>query len=216
MDPALKSALSQPSALLFSALKIQMPDHTIRLVDGSAALTIGGELYTGQDNVFGTIADASEIAEEIGDSAPEWTVSFFPPDVSATAALSHPSMQGSPVQLMAGACDPISGIAIGAPEIMFLGEIDVPTIRIDQKGGRMVEFTVVSVFERMFEVEEGQRASNGWHQSIWPGELGLEHMTGTDVNLYWGASVPKSNNLSKGWMPGAAVNTSNLRAGFGK
>ena len=205
MDPALKSALGQPSVLLFSALKIQMPSHTIRLIDGSGSLTIGVELYTGQDNVFGTIADASEITEEIGDNAPEWTVSFYPPDVSATAALSHPSMQGSSVQLMAGACDPISGIAIGTPEIMFMGEIDVPTINIDQQGGRRVEFTIVSVFERLFEVEEGQRASNGWHQSIWPGELGLEHMTGTDVNLYWGVKPPKGSSVKSGFSAAVAA-----------
>jgi hypothetical protein len=39
-------------------------------------------------------------------------------------------------------------------------------------------------------VDEGVRASNGYHQSVWPGELGLEYMTGTDKNLYWGAKRP--------------------------
>ena len=99
---------------------------------------------------------------------------------------------------MVGAVDPISGIAIGAPEILFMGEIDVPTITLEQNGARKVEYTIVSVFERLFEVEEGQRASNGWLQSIWPGDLGLEHMTGTDVNLYWGAKPPQGNGQKSG------------------
>lgn len=191
MDATLKNALAQPAVLLFGALRMELPDYTLRLLDGSATLVIGGETYVGMDPTFGTIASISELTEEIGDSAPEITVTLFPPDVSATAVLSHPGMQGSTVRLMVGAVDMASGVVIGTPETLFLGEIDVPTISIDQQGARTVEYTVVSVFERLFEVEEGQRASDGWHQSIWSGELGLAHMTGTDVNLYWGAKPPQ-------------------------
>ena len=43
MDPTLKSALAQPAVLLFGALKIELPDYTLRLVDGSASVVIGGE-----------------------------------------------------------------------------------------------------------------------------------------------------------------------------
>ena len=198
MDPALKSALAQPSVLLFGALKIELPSYTLRLVDGSATIVIGGETYVGLDATFGTIAEMSQMTEEIGDNAPEITVALYPPDVSATATLSHPNMQGSRATLMVGAADPLSGLAIGTPEILFLGEIDVPTISIEQNGARKVEYTIVSVFERLFEVEEGQRASNGWMQSVWPGDLGLEHMTGTDVNLYWGAKPPRGNGQKSG------------------
>lgn len=197
MDPTLKNALAQPSVLLFGALKIDLPGYTLRLIDGSANILIGGDLYLGQDPVFGTIAEISELTEEIGDQAPEITIALFPPDATASATLSSPAMQGSIVTLMAGAVDPVSGIAIGAPEILFLGEVDVPTINLEQSGARKVEYTVVSVFERLFEVEEGQRATDSWHQSIWPGERGLEFMTGTDVNLYWGAKPPPSAGLSR-------------------
>ncbi|CAD7336044.1 hypothetical protein FIM10_04010 [Sphingomonadales bacterium 56] len=214
MDPALKAALAQPAVLLFGALKIELPGYTLRLVDGSANLVIGGETYVGKDPTFGTIAEMSELGEEIGDSAPEVTVGLYPPDVTAAATLSHPNMQGSRATLMVGAVDPISGLVIGIPEILFLGEIDVPTIVLDQQGARKVEYTIVSVFERMFEVEEGQRASNGWHQSIWPGDLGLEHMNGTDVNLYWGARPPQGNGQKSGlagWFGAAQKAQSGLR-----
>lgn len=208
MDPTLKNALAQPSVLLFGALKIELPDYTLRLLDGSASLIIEGETYVGLDPTFGTISAISELSEEIGDSAPEITVTLNPPDVSATAVLSHPNMQGAMAHLMAGAVDPVSGIAIGTPETLFLGEIDVPTIGINQQGERTLEYSIVSVFERLFEVEEGQRASNGWHQSIWPGELGLEFMTGTDVNLYWGVKPPKGStakgSASGAWWLGSA------------
>jgi hypothetical protein len=211
LDPTLKSALAQPSVHLFGALKIELPEYTLRLVDGSGTIVIGGETYIGLDATFGAIAELSELTEEIGDSAPEITVALYPPDVTATAVLSHPDMQGSRATLMVGAVDPISGIAIGTPEILFMGEIDVPSIQIDQNGARKVEYTIVSVFERMFEVEEGQRASNGWHQSVWPGELGLDHMTGTDVNLYWGAKPPQGSGQKTG-LAAALANSQAIRA----
>ena len=198
MDATLKNALAQPAPLLFGALKIELPDYTLCLLDGSGALVINGETYTGLDAIFGTISSISELTEEIGDSAPEITVTLFPPDVSAAAVLSHPDMQGCVATLMVGAVDASSGVVIGQPEVLLLGEIDVPTIGIDEIGARTIEFTIVSVHERLFEVEEGQRASNGWHQSIHPGELGLMFMTGTDVNLYWGVRPPQGA-AAKGW-----------------
>ncbi len=199
MDTTLKNALAQPAPLLFGALRIELPDYTLRLLDGSAVLQIGGEIYSGMDEVFGTFAGISDLSEEIGDDSPEITATLFPPDVSATAVLSHPNMQGSIAQVMVGAVDRATGAVIGTPEILFRGEVDVPTISIDEAGARSVEFTIVSVFERLFETEEGQRASNGWHQSIWPGELGLDHMTGTDVNLYWGVKPPKGSAAKSGF-----------------
>ena len=197
MDASLKNALAQPAPLLFGAIKIELPGYTLRLLDGSAVLQMGSEIYAGLDATFGTLGGISDLSEEIGDNAPEVTVTLMPPDVSATAVLSHPNMQGSVATIMVGAVDAATGAVIGAPEILFLGEIDVPTIGIDESGARTVEFTIVSVFERLFETEEGQRASNGWHQSIWPGELGLEFMTGTDVNLYWGVKPPKGASTAR-------------------
>lgn len=197
MDAALRNALSAPAPLLFGALKIELPDYTLRLLDGSAVLQIGTEIYRGKDETFGTIAALSEMDEDMEDSAPEVTVTLFPPDVSAAAVLSHPNMQGSVATILVGAVDSASGAVIGTPEILFLGEIDVPVIGVSERGERTIEFSIVSVFERLFEVEEGQRASNGWHQSIWPGELGLEYMTGTDVNLYWGVKPPKGRMTTR-------------------
>lgn len=205
MDATLKNALAQPAPLLFGAIKIALPDYTLRLLDGSAVLQIGGEIYSGRDDYFGTLGGMSDLSEEIGDDSPEVTITLMPPDVSGAAVLSHPNMQGSVATIMVGAVDAGTGAVIGTPEILFLGEIDVPTIGVDESGARTVEFTIVSVFERLFETEEGQRASNGWHQSIWPGELGLEFMTGTDVNLYWGVKPPKGSSVKSGFSAAVAA-----------
>jgi hypothetical protein len=211
VDAGLKSALSQQSVLLFGAIKIELPGYTLRLLDGAGTVVINGETYTGEDPNFGTLDVISDLSEEIGDGAPEITVTINPPTVSAVAVLSASNMQGAVAHLMAGAIDRTSGLVIGTPETLFLGEVDVPTIAIDDRGARTLEYSIVSGNERLFEVEEGQRASNGWHQSIWPGELGLEFMTGTDVNLYWGAKPAAGSTAKKGNSP-ASGGSSNLRA----
>jgi len=189
VDPVLQAALEGEAPFVFGAIEILFPDHTLRLLDGSGELTIGGNLYTGEDDVFGVLDSISTHEEAIGEEAPELTISFLPPDAAAATELANAAMQGSQVRLMMGAFDPTTNLVIGTPEQLFLGEIDVPTYEIAQ-GERSVSFTVVSVFERLFEVNEGERASDGFHQSIWPGEKGLEFMTGTVKNLYWGTKRP--------------------------
>lgn len=202
MDAALQAALAMPAPLLFGAVKIEFPDYTLRLLDGAAQLQIGNEIYVGRDETFGTWATLSELSEDLEDTAPEISIGLFPPDLSANAALAHPDMQGCPVTVLVGAVDMLTGSVIGT-EILFLGEIDVPTIDVDEEGKRTLTYSVVSVFERFFEVDEGQRATNGYHQSIRPGELGFEFMTGTDVNLYWGAK-PAAGTTAKGWAAASA------------
>lgn len=188
-DPTLTAALSQDGAWLFGAMKMVLPSQTLRLLDGSGILTIGGESYAGADAAFGTIAAIDDVTEDMGDEAPEIRFSVFPSSDTALATLASPDMQGSPITLMIGALDPATNALIGNPEVVFFGELDVPTMRSGE-GGRSVEYTAVSVFERLFETDEGQRATDGFHQSIWPGELGLAFVTGTTQQLYWGGKPP--------------------------
>lgn len=195
-DPVLQAALEGESPFLFCALRIAFPGYTLRVLDGSGELVIGGETYLGIDPVFGVPESVGQTAEIIGDDAPEWEFSFLPPDASAATTLASALMQGSQVQVMLGAFDPAANSLIGTPEQLFLGEIDVPRIDVS-RGSRKVGYTAVGVFERLFELAEGERASDGWHQSIWPGQLGLEYMTGTSKNLYWGAKRPIGQQIGQ-------------------
>lgn len=196
-DPALQAALEGEAPWLFGAVEFAFPDYTLRLLDGSGELLIGGELFVGEDETFGVLDTISELTEAIGDEAPEIQIGLLPPDGEALATLASSAMQGSIVKVMLGAWDPASGNVIGEPEVIFLGEIDVPSFE-SEEGSRTVSYSIVSVFERMFEISEGERASDGWHQSIWPGERGFEYITGTAATLYWGAKRPVGQNIGVG------------------
>jgi hypothetical protein len=188
-DPVLQAALETDSPFLFGAIEIAFPDYTLRLLDGSGELEIGGETFVGIDPTFGVLDTISTHEEQIGEEAPELTIGLLPPDDTAASELVSALMQGSLVRIMLGAFNPASNSVIGEPEQLFLGEIDVPTLDF-AAGSRTVSYTCVSVFERLFEMREGERAADGWHQSIWPGEKGFEFVTGTVKNLYWGAKRP--------------------------
>src|SRR3546814_21168221 len=54
-----------------------------------------------------------------------------------------------------------------------LGEIEVPSLTIGAGGQRSLSYTAVSVFERLFDTDEGERAQDDWHRSHWTGEKGL-------------------------------------------
>lgn len=200
VDATLQAALNQQVIWLFGAVRIDMAgigDMTgpLCLLDGAGEISINGETYYGGHPLFGAIDSIDTISESEGDEAPEISLSLLPPSATAAAQLASPAMQGREVRLMVGALDPMTGLTIGQPEIKFLGEIDVPTLTVSE-GKRSLELTINSVFERMFEVEDGVRLQDGWHQSIWPGERGLEYMNGTDKNLYWASQKPASSGLS--------------------
>lgn len=198
VDPTLTAALGQDGAYFFGAVRIALPSRPLLLLDGAGELRINGEVYLGEDPEFGTINSIDQITEALGEQAPELLLSLYPKNGVAATVLANPAMQGSVVQIICGAIDPATGFTIGQPEIRFLGEVDVPTLTIEH-GRRTVDFSIISVFERLFEVDEGVRAADGWHQSIWPGERGFEYVTGTDKNLYWGSRRPVGQTASSGF-----------------
>lgn len=192
-DPILESALSQPIFGMFIAVRLDLTNaalgRIVRLLDGAAEIEISGELYSGIDADFGTIDTVETISDGSNEEAPELVLSLLPNNATTAATLADFTMQGCEVRVYVGAYDLTTGLIIGSPELKFLGQIDVPTLTLE-KGIRRIELSIVSVFERLFENDDAVRASDGYHQSVWPGELGFQYMTGTDKNLYWGAKPP--------------------------
>jgi hypothetical protein len=75
------------------------------------------------------------------------------------------------------------------PYLLFDGVIDVPVLSFSE-GSRQVAFDVVSNFERLFLDDEGSRLSPAAHKSIWPGETGLDDVTGIVRQVLWGPGDP--------------------------
>ena len=185
LTPQLDAALRADVAIVFGAVSVALPSTTVNLLDGAGQLSFGGKTYVGEDATFGVLAAVESLSDGLGDSAPALTISLLPASDAAAASLAAPNMQGSPVTVHMGAVDRASGAVIPDPYLLFLGELDVPTLQSGTET-RKLDYTVVSVFERLFETDEASRLSPGYHRSIFPNEAGLDMVTGVDQPVYWG------------------------------
>jgi hypothetical protein len=188
--PQMETALSAPIVSIFGAIEILLPSYTLRLLDGAGVLSFGGRTFVGLDPTFGSIDSIEEISDGGGDDAPAVTLTLNPSSDAAAGVLAAPDMQGSQVSMWIGAFDAATGGVVPDPLLVFLGSVEVPTIK-SASDGRQIEFEIVSAFEQFFFDDEGARLSDTFHQSLFPGETGLAGVTGVDKQIYWGVESPR-------------------------
>ena len=123
------------------------------------------------------------------------TLTLLPPTTTAAAALARADVQGSSVMLWLGLLNPLTGLLVDDPELVFLGEIDVPTLRVG-KGTRAIDYAVVSFEDRTFDDDEGFRLNDGFHQTVWPGEQGLVFLPYVGDQMPWGSDAPRPVNVT--------------------
>lgn len=189
LSPAVQAALADGQRPYIAGLiQIDLPGYTLRLVDGGHVVW-NGQNFVSRDPRFGSIASIGGFEDGIGDSAPSVTIELFPATTVAATDLSAPNMQGSQVRMWLAVINPSTGQPIPDPYLIFIGDLDQTTLRAG-RGTRRVQLECTSGFERFFEAEEGNRMSDAFHKSIWPGETGLANMTGVEKRVYWGAEAP--------------------------
>lgn len=212
LSAGMDTALSQGAALVFVAVEIELAAGALRLLDGAGQVTFGGKTFVGGDPDFGVLQALEKITDGVDAEAPAWSIALLPPTMTATAALAAPTLQGKSARAWFGAANPVTGAVIDTPEFLFDGEIDVATLQAG-RGNRALRVEVVSVFERFFEDTEGVRLNNAWHQSIRPGELGLEFVVDVQRTMPWGADAPRPEVVTDANRGGSTSGA--LAAGFG-
>ena len=187
---AMETALQGSVVTLFYAYRFTLPGGVSRLLDGAGRVEFDGAEWTGLDATFGALASVDVSSDGIATAAPELRLSVLPPNLAAAAILCDPANQGARVEMFEGLVDKATGAVIGEPDLKFDGEIDVPTLRVG-KAMMSVEIVCVSVWERLFEQEEGARLSDAFHQAAHPGELGFALITSVKTPPIWGADSPR-------------------------
>jgi hypothetical protein len=196
MDASFTAALDQSFIRTFFAVQIKLTNGSVvNLIDGSGEVTfsVDGEQITfdGGDAIYGSIATAKSFEDTVASDAPRFTFSMMPPSPTATAELANPKHQGSPVRVWFGVINDMTGAVIGLPELMWVGRLDFARIQIGENA-QIVEVETVSAFDRLFVSEEGARLNGNWHQSIWPGETGLDYNIDALGDIYWGIAAPSA------------------------
>lgn len=189
LHPALDAALTADRVTIFGAVQLDLPGHTVRLLDGSGVVALASGVFEGEDPVFGTLDGIDDFSDGAGDEMPGMLLSLLPPNDVGTTTLANAAMQGARTRVWIGARDDATGLAIGEPYLLFDGEVDVPTPVLD-KGSIRIEYDCVGGMERYFAADEGIRLAPATHKRIWPGELGTDFVTGVRDPVYWGMSQP--------------------------
>jgi len=187
MDPALANALAETNPTIFGAIEIVLPAHTLRLLTGSGVVSFDGKTFTGQDATFGVLDSIGNLTDGTGDEAPALQITLAPASDAAAADLSSASMQGAQVSIWLGAVDPSTGLVIGEPLLIFLGQLDTATLKVSANS-RLLDLEITSAFEWFFFNDDGARLSDSFHKWLWPGETGLSQVTGVQHQIYWGTS----------------------------
>lgn len=201
MSPAMEAALAGERAIVFAAIDMDTPDRKVRLLVGGGYVTLTDSTtglpvrYESRDDVFGVFSDIEELSDGVGNEAPSVQVTLIPPGDVETGQVSAVELQGSPFRIWLGVVDPVAGVVIGDPMLIFDGELDTATIRIDENGSRKVDYEVTSVFEEFFLANDMARLSDGFHQYLWPGELGCNNVTWVTHQIYWGTESPDGVSL---------------------
>ena len=181
--------------LLAGLCEIQLPSRTVRLCDGGMLNWIGRGTFFAKDPLFGTLESVQEITEAIADEAPMSQITLLPPSITDAAALFQPDAQGAPIFFWIGEVSHATVVIIGTPELQFSGFVDTLTLKLS-RNNRSVEITFISEAERLFWTKQGNVLSPRFHKSVWPGELGLDHATGTQIAVPWGVPGPGRGSVT--------------------
>ena len=185
----LAAALRADRALMFGSVEIILPGgYALRLLDGSGEVMVGDRKFVGRDPLYGTLDTIKGLAEALNDSAPTVSLGLIPASNTALATLIDPAVQGATCTIAMGCIDPATGSPVSDSYVLFVGELDVPTVTW-AANDRRLEYRVASVAERLFMVEEGRRLSDAFHQKVWPGELGLGFVTDVETWVPWGQKL---------------------------
>lgn len=200
MSPAMLAAMKTRSYVEAYLLRIELPDHTIRLLNGSGFVSVvwgagqSAEVFLGKDPEFGTISGFGEFTEAEGTEAPRQTVQLLYKDNSALARLTAPEAQGSPVSIYLAVIDRATGAVIGEPDSRFVGELDDGSFNVD-RSSKLLELELSTVWERLFDDNEGHR----WNDTFWqylfgPNARAFEHIPNVGDKIFWGYNGPSSGS----------------------
>src|SRR3546814_6647984 len=109
-------------------------------------------------------------------------MTLLPPGDSTPGDLSQPGFQTSRVRFGIGEYDVDTGELDGTPDVIFDGQLDRTMLTVG--ASRELAVSVVSLAERLFELNIGNSLNSAWHKSVWPGELGHDNATRSEEHTY--------------------------------
>ena len=174
--------------LLAGLILIDLPGHQVRLCDGGMVKGFGAD-FTARDALFGSVSGFEALSEGVGDEIPGGMLTFLPPAGVKSSDLIKGSYQNARLAMWIAEVNERTGRVVGTPDLQIEAQVDVCRMRFG-KQQRLLEVEFTARAERLFLIDEGNTLSPQFHQSVWPGETGLDQATGLTIEQAWGAKSP--------------------------
>lgn len=191
LSPQMSAALRAGESPIAPMIEVQLPGYSLLHLVGAGEVLWNGRKFVGRDPMFGILLSAGDLKDGVSDEAPDWELTFGPPDEVSAGELTAAATQGATVRGWVGVVDRASGLVLPDPIQVFAGALDVPKLRVG-KGTRSVVWRCTSSLEAFHDQEVGARLSDAFHQMVWPGETGCANMTGIEKPSNWGVENPPS------------------------
>lgn len=174
MDSALHTAFQASVIRPFFWVDIDLPSGNVRLLDGSATFTIGGEVFSGKHADCGALAGVGTIENGIASEESGQTIALHGFNLDGLADLL--AGFGSRVTTGIGLVNIQRGAVIGV-DTAFVGELETIDEAVSPDAHTLT-LNCASIFVRLLRMNEGHRLNSPYHEQAWPGELGLEYTQG--------------------------------------
>ena len=198
MDAALEAELRlNPTAA--TLVQIDFPSGSAYWTDGgfvSYDSGAGAQTFVTVNPTYGTISAIGNVVDGVGGQTTRVPITFQPIDDAAVTALKAPALQGTRVRIWEGAINRATGALIGAPELKFDGEIDRPKVSVGTEWAVTLECGTQA--ERQLEPNVDWRLNHPFHSLVWPGEVGLSHVTNVLRKIYWRMDQPNGGAITSG------------------
>lgn len=190
MDSAAIAGRSGKAVWLVQLFRLTTSDFTLRLTTGGF-LVWGSELFVQRDPTYGTLGDLPLFEDGVDNQTTRADFTLYPANHAALATLADRKHQGALIEVFDAAVDPNTGLMMGEPDPLFRGEYDFARYVIGSNEELIIECGTEEA--RLNEPNEDRRLSDPHHREVWPGELGMSHVTGLGRTIYWRAEQPGSS-----------------------
>ena len=193
MDVALRSALADPTPTVVTLVRLALRGGpVICWVKEGGETRFDGETYIGRDEVFGVVSKIETPSDGADGQASRCAITVLPASDAGLVQLTAPTAQGSHVEIWTSALNRTTGLPIGEElEPLFIGELDYGDMSV--AGSRSLVLDCGTEEGRQLEPNAERRLSHSFHQSVWPGEMGLEYVTKIKQKVWWRTKEPSSS-----------------------
>lgn len=199
MDAQAIAGRSGKAVWLTQLFRWSTADFDLRLTTGGTIIW-AGETFRQRDPAWGVLGALPTFDDGIDSQTSRADITIYPASHEALATMADRKHQGTSLAVWDASIDPDTGLLMGQPDLLFQGRFDFARFIGNEAEELILECGTDEAW--LIEPNEDRRLSDPFHRSVWPGELGMSHVTGLGRTIYWRQNQPGGISGGGGYVGG--------------